>query len=104
MVAADAQGGERVIRVLIERRVRAAAGADYERTQRELRLEALREHGYLMGETLRDLDDPNHYVVVSTWRSRRDWDEWAGCDARRGVLERLAPLVESERITLYEHV
>jgi heme-degrading monooxygenase HmoA len=97
-------GGDSVIRILIERRVHEGSGPAYERTQRELRLGALREHGYLMGETLRDLDDPNHYVVVSTWRRRQDWDEWATSDARHGVLERLAPLVESERITLFEHV
>jgi hypothetical protein len=42
--------------------------------------------------------------VISTWRSRGDWDGWAECDARRNVLERLAPLVLSERITFFEHV
>jgi heme-degrading monooxygenase HmoA len=93
-----------MVRVLIERRIREGAGAEYERTQRELRFEALREHGYLTGETWRDLDDPLHYVVISTWRSRHEWDGWAVCDARRQVLERLAPLVLSERITFFEHV
>ena len=93
-----------MIRVLIDRRIREGAGGDYERTQRELRFEALREHGYLIGETWRDLDDPHHYVVISTWRSRRDWDGWATCDARQRVLERLSPVVVSERITFFEHV
>ncbi len=92
------------MRALIERRIREGKGPEYERVQRELRFGALREHGYFAGETLRDLDDQNHYVVVSTWRSRRDWDEWAACDARRAVLARLAPLIESERITFFEHV
>jgi heme-degrading monooxygenase HmoA len=93
-----------MVRVLIERRVREGGGAEYERTQRELRFEALREHGYLAGETWRDLDDPQRYVVISTWRSRRDWDGWAASDARRRVHERLAPLVLSERIGFFEHV
>ena len=93
-----------MIRVLIERRIREGAGTEYERTQRELRFEALREHGYLTGETWRDLDDPQHYVVISTWRSRGEWDGWAACDARRAVLDRLTPLVRSERITFFEPV
>lgn len=93
-----------MVRILIERRIRKGAGVEYERTQRELRFEALREHGYLTGETWRDMDDPDHYVVVSTWRSRRDWDGWAACEARQRVLERLAALVVSETITFYEHV
>lgn len=92
-----------MIRVLIERRIRPGKGPEYERLQRELRFEALREHGYLTGETWRDLDDPDHYVVISTWRRRADWEGWKACEARQGVLERLAPLVESERITFYEH-
>lgn len=92
-----------MVRVLIERRVRKGKGTEYERMQRELRFQALREHGYLTGETLRDLDDPEHYVVISTWRSRSDWTGWATCAARQNVLERLAPLVDSERISLYEH-
>ena len=93
-----------MVRVLIERRIRDGSGTEYERIQRELRFEALREHGYLTGETWRDLDDPQHYVVISTWRTRGEWDGWAGCDARRAVLERLAPVVLSARITFFEHV
>ena len=93
-----------MVRILIERRVRDGAASAYERAQRELRFEALREHGYLTGETWRDLDDPHHYVVVSTWRSRREWDGWATSEARQRVLERLAPLVLSERITFFEPV
>lgn len=93
-----------MIRVLIDRRIREGAAGDYEHTQRELRFEALREHGYLTGETWRDVDDPHHYVVISTWRSRHDWDGWAVSDARRRVLERLAPIVVSERIGFFEHV
>jgi heme-degrading monooxygenase HmoA len=95
--------GDAMIRVLIERRVREGAGPEYECLQRELRFEALREHGYFTGETLRDLDDAHHYIVISTWRSRHDWDGWKATDARQQVLERLAPLVVSERITLFEH-
>ncbi|MCW5891235.1 MAG: antibiotic biosynthesis monooxygenase [bacterium] len=93
-----------MIRVLIERRVRRGRGPAYEHLQRELRFEALREHGYLTGETWRDLDDPDHYVVISTWRHRADWEGWVAAPARQAVLERLSSLVESERITLYEHV
>jgi heme-degrading monooxygenase HmoA len=92
-----------MIRVLIERRIRDGEGPAYEKIQRELRFEALREHGYFTGETWRDIDDPNHYVVISTWRSRDDWEGWVAADVRRRVLERLAPLVVSERITLFEH-
>jgi heme-degrading monooxygenase HmoA len=96
--------GDAMIRVLIERRIQEGAGPAYEKLQRERRFQALREHGYFTGETWRDLDDAHHYVVISTWRSRSDWEGWTATDERRDVLERLAPLVVSERITLLEHV
>lgn len=93
-----------MIRILIDRRIRDGAGAEYERGQRELRFEALRDPGYLTGETWRDLDDPHHYVVISTWRSRAEWERWAGGEARRRVLERVAPVVAAERIVFFEAV
>ena len=93
-----------MIRALIERRIREGAAASYEHMLRDLRFEALRERGYLTGETWRDIDDPQHYVVIiSTWQSCGDGGAWLGSDARRRVPEVLAPLVLSERITLYEH-
>jgi heme-degrading monooxygenase HmoA len=93
-----------MVRILIERRIREGAGAEYERGQRELRFEALRDHGYITGETWRDLDDPHHYVVISTWRTRHEWEGWADSQARRRVLDRLAPLVVSERVVFFEPV
>jgi hypothetical protein len=42
--------------------------------------------------------------VISTWRNRHEWERWAASETRRRVLERLASLVGSERITFFEHV
>ncbi len=91
-----------MIRVLIDRRLREGADQAYNQAQRELRGGALHCRGYITGETWRDLDDPRHYVVVSTWQSRGEWDEWAAAPERRRVLEKMRPLLDAERITLFE--
>ena len=70
---------------------------------REMRRDAVHAPGYISGETLRDIADPAHYVVVSTWRSRVGWDQRAECEARQRVRSRIAPLLaKPERVAVLE--
>jgi len=94
-----------MIRILIERRLVPGAEDRLRRALRELRQEAMDRDGYISGETHRDVADPSHFLILSTWRSRDDWETWARSDARRAVEARIAPmLAEPERITVLEPV
>lgn len=42
----------------------------------ELRNLANQQPGYISGETLRNIDDRNEYLVISTWKSREAWERW----------------------------
>ena len=42
----------------------------------ELRNLANQQPGYISGETLRNMDDRNEYLVISTWKSREAWERW----------------------------
>ena len=42
----------------------------------ELRGMAHRQPGYISGETLRNVDDPNEYLVISTWKTLEAWNWW----------------------------
>lgn len=42
----------------------------------ELRNMANQQPGYISGETLRNMDEPNEYLVISTWKSRDSWERW----------------------------
>lgn len=42
----------------------------------ELRAMADRQPGYISGETLRNVDDPNEYLVISTWKTLESWNWW----------------------------
>ena len=42
----------------------------------ELRALADRQPGYISGETLRNVDDRNEYLVISTWKTLEAWNWW----------------------------
>ncbi len=48
----------------------------------ELRAMAFDQPGYITGETLRNVDDPNEYLVISTWKSLEDWHRWFANEKR----------------------
>ena len=52
----------------------------------ELRSHAMRQPGYISGETLKCIDRPGEYLVVSTWESVADWNKWLASQERK-ILE-----------------
>ena len=42
----------------------------------ELRAHAMKQSGYISGETLKCIDRPGEYLVISTWQSLDDWKKW----------------------------
>jgi heme-degrading monooxygenase HmoA len=92
-----------MIRVLIERYFAQGMEEELRKVEMEARQAAMRISGYISGETLRDTDNAQHNVVISTWRSREDWERWAASETRQKTLNRVSPfLLEPERITVLE--
>jgi heme-degrading monooxygenase HmoA len=92
-----------MIRVLIERRLIEHVETFAYDAFREIRHEAIKKPGYISGETLRDIDDPNHFIVISSWQSREDWNAWASSEERLQADEQFrAALAETEKITVLE--
>lgn len=94
-----------MVRVLIERRVSEGMLENFNLALREMRLQAVHKPGYISGESLRNAEDPHHFVVLSTWNSLDDWKAWAVSDARRLVMLKIGPMLqEAEKITVLEPV
>ena len=66
----------------------------------ELRSRAKNQPGYISGETLRSLDDPEDYMVVSKWETADDWQKWSQSKERRELQGQVDSLI-GER-TFYE--
>ena len=54
---------------------------------------ATAQPGYVSGETLRNVHDPEDFVVISTWRSVEDWDAWAAGEKRASIQEKIDNLL-----------
>ena len=92
-----------MVRVLIERRVSQGMLGDFHQALRKMRLEALHRSGYISGESWRNAKNPNHFVVISSWISRDDWEAWASSEERRKVMALIGPMLdEPEKVTVLE--
>ena len=59
----------------------------------ELRSKAISQPGYIAGETLRNVENPEDYVVISTWQSTDTWKAWEANEERKGMAERIDSLL-----------
>ncbi len=66
----------------------------------EVRTMALYQPGYISGETMRNIDDPNEYLVISTWRTIEDWNRWFADKKREELEGKIDALLGSQ--TLYK--
>jgi len=52
----------------------------------ELRAHAMKQPGYISGETLKSIERPGEYLVISTWQSLDEWNKWLNSQDRK-ILE-----------------
>lgn len=93
------------VRVVIEREVEPGQEARLRQLMTQSRSEAIKVKGYISGETLRAVDNPNKFVVLSDWNSEEDWKAWEKAPARAKLQQELAPLLMgNEKCTVYMHL
>ena len=91
-----------IVRVLMTRKIpKWTTGTDISILPRlselliELRNMANQQPGYITGETLRNVEDRNEYLVISTWKSQEAWDRWLANEKRREVESQVDALLGS---------
>ena len=67
---------------------------------RRLRNLATNQPGYISGETLKRIDSPGKYLVISTWDSLDDWRRWVVSRERIEVQNEIDARMDEE--TVYE--
>jgi heme-degrading monooxygenase HmoA len=93
------------IRVLIERRIVPENQPVLSGLLMRLRGKAMQARGYISGETLRSLQDPNEYLVISTWNSLDDWKRWEAEKERQEIQSQIDSLLRApalQRVFVYE--
>ena len=93
------------VKILIKRHVPKDDIAKLTDLLKRLRSFTLSQPGYVYGETLSRLDDPDEYLVISTWRSAEDWNNWMKNPQRIAVQEEIDLLLgEQTEYSMYTHV
>jgi len=61
---------------------------------KELRARALQQPGYISGETLSSVDQPQTLMVIGTWQDMESWHNWKENDTRKTLEQMLATYQE----------
>jgi len=92
------------VKILIYRKVRPGKEKELSEAVRNLRSKAIHAEGYISGETLRSIEDPSVHLVMSTWKSIEDWNNWLNTPERKAFQQKIdAILEEPTKITPYEY-
>jgi heme oxygenase (mycobilin-producing) len=97
------KGGKRaMIKVLLERRVKKTDLARLVAHLTDLRAAALRQPGYVTGETLIKGDGLTDVLVISTWVSEDHWKAWTTSQERIEIEDVINSMIDGEtRISIY---
>jgi heme-degrading monooxygenase HmoA len=84
-----------MVKVLVERKIAGKNVGEIVRSLRQLRVQAMQQPGYISGETLHAADDPNFYLVISTWESLEQWQDWFNNPLRQKLAAEIDASLES---------
>jgi heme-degrading monooxygenase HmoA len=84
-----------MVKVLVERKIAGKNVGEIVRLLRQLRVQAMQQPGYISGETLHSVDDPNFYLVISTWESLAQWQDWHKNPLRQKLAAEIDSYLES---------
>ena len=82
------------VKILIERRFKEFPVQEIFSVFDELRVNALRQKGYISGETLINSEDKREMVVISTWSDFDDFNAWSNSPKRKELENKLTPYME----------
>lgn len=86
------------VKIIIRRKVPKGKDTQLLPLLLELRSKAITQPGYVSGETLRNVNEPEDFVVISTWKSLADWRTWEGNKERGEILRKIEALLDEKAI------
>jgi heme-degrading monooxygenase HmoA len=96
--AAKERRTEMAVKIIIRRKVPKGKESQLLPLLIELRSKATTEPGYISGETLRNVSDPQDYVVISTWQSAEAWKTWEGSKGRAQIQAKIDALLGEKTV------
>jgi len=91
------------VKIFIKRKVSTDNILELTVLLKQLRSLTLSQSGYIYGETLRRVDAKDECMVISTWRSLKDWNEWLHNEQRIKIQNEIDALLgEKTDYSVYE--
>ncbi len=84
-----------MVKILLERTIKGKNVSKIVQLLRRLRVMAMQQPGYIGGETLHAVDDPNYYLVISTWETLEQWQAWYNNPDRQKLQAEVDSYLES---------
>ena len=92
------------VKIFIKRRLRDDNVVELKFLLNKLRALALSQPGYISGETFNRLDKKDECMVIGTWRSLEDWNNWVNNPQRIEVQSEIDRLLgEETEYAIYSH-
>jgi len=88
------------IQVMIKRKWKVEKPQDLLPLLAKLHTRAEKQPGYISGETLRSIEEPEDFLVISKWETADDWKKWLASKERRDIQGRVDSLIGEK--TFYE--
>jgi heme oxygenase (mycobilin-producing) len=94
------------VKILIKRKIpKGFKDPKFNKLIRQLRALAIVQHGYISGETLKGIDQPQDYLVISTWQNNDAWNTWRTSRERAEIQEQIDALLGvPTEYELYEYL
>jgi antibiotic biosynthesis monooxygenase (ABM) superfamily enzyme len=87
------KGDVMAVKIIIRRKVSSDKEAQLLPLLIQMRALATAQPGYISGETLRNAENPEDYLVISTWQSVENWRAWASSKQRSEIQEQIDSLL-----------
>ncbi len=84
------------IKIFIKRKVAVEKELELTTLLKRLRSLTLSQPGYISGETLRRIDAPEECMVISTWSSVEEWQNWANNERRITIQNEIDELLGAQ--------
>ena len=81
------------VRILIRRTVPEDKARNLIPMFKEIRQLALQQEGYISGETLRNYNNPEEFLIISSWQSVSDWENWLKSKDRQKIQNKIDQLL-----------
>jgi len=92
------------VKILIKRKVSADKAAQLKELVMQLRALSIKQPGYVSGESLKSVERPDEYLVISTWDNLDAWKAWVGSKGRDEIQNKIDMLLgQKTNYEVYEY-